>query len=152
MTTFTGTISTISSGETTTGLTKLNDFAGALKAASEAWSTYTPTLTNFTLGNGTLVARYLQVGKWLLYRLDVVGGTTSSASGAVTVPLPGGLTAHSSGLQSVTCRHYNGTNVVMGGSYVVASGTAINLATTAGNITTFGNGHEVTLSADLELA
>ena len=27
------------------------------------WRTYTPTLTNLTLGNGTLTAKYAQTGK-----------------------------------------------------------------------------------------
>lgn len=47
-----------------------------------AWTTWTPTLTNMTLGNGTVTARYTQIGKtvtgWFVF---VLGSTSTMGSG-----------------------------------------------------------------------
>jgi hypothetical protein len=60
-------------------------------ALSGAWTSYTPTITNFTLGNGTLSAAYKRIGsKTLLVRVNIGFGTTTSVSGAVTISLPVG--------------------------------------------------------------
>jgi len=53
------------------------------------FSTYTPTYTNFTLGNGTLnVARYAQSGKLVYFQVQITLGSTSSISGLVKISLP----------------------------------------------------------------
>jgi hypothetical protein len=41
------------------------------------WTTWTPTFTNFTLGNGTVTARYQQVGKTVNFSILVSLGSTS---------------------------------------------------------------------------
>lgn len=57
--------------------------------ATTAWVTFTPTLTNITLGNGTLTARYKQIGKTVLGQVRLTFGTTTSITGAPTrVNLP----------------------------------------------------------------
>lgn len=43
-----------------------------------AWKTWTPTLTNITLGNGTIVSRYTQVGKLVHAEFRFVLGSTSA--------------------------------------------------------------------------
>lgn len=43
-----------------------------------AWSTWTPTLTNLTLGNGTLTAKYKKTGKTIDFRFIMTLGSTSS--------------------------------------------------------------------------
>lgn len=54
-----------------------------------AHSTYTPTITGFTLGNGTVAGRYTQVGKWVWFEAQFTFGTTSAAaSAAPTCSLP----------------------------------------------------------------
>lgn len=53
-----------------------------------AWSTYTPTFTNFTLGNGTVIAKYFRVGRVVHVSVNVTLGTTSSVSGVITMSLP----------------------------------------------------------------
>lgn len=53
-----------------------------------AWKTYTPTLTNVTLGNGTLVARYIQIGKVVHMHFRITLGTTSAVSGTPIITLP----------------------------------------------------------------
>ena len=52
------------------------------------WTTWTPTLANFTLGNGTVTARYQQIGKTVNFSVKVILGSTSSVTGAVGVSLP----------------------------------------------------------------
>jgi hypothetical protein len=55
---------------------------------SGAWTTWTPTVTNFVKGNGTEVARYAQVGKTVFVEYSFTFGSTSSISGNPTIPLP----------------------------------------------------------------
>ena len=43
-----------------------------------AWPSWVPTWTNFTLGNGTQVAKYIQIGNTVFARLEVTLGSTSS--------------------------------------------------------------------------
>lgn len=60
-----------------------------LSTASDwSWDTWTPTWTNLTLGNGTLTAKYKQVGKTVQVHLKLVFGTTTSISGDATFSLP----------------------------------------------------------------
>jgi hypothetical protein len=53
-----------------------------------SWTTWTPTWTNLTLGNGVLNAKYTKIGKTVCLFLQLVWGTTTSASGAVQFSLP----------------------------------------------------------------
>lgn len=52
------------------------------------WISYTPTLNNMTLGNGTLVAKYRQIGKNIDLRISIVWGSTTSLSGSFSFSLP----------------------------------------------------------------
>lgn len=53
-----------------------------------AWITFTPTLTNITLGSGTLTARYQQRGRNVWYQFFLVWGVGTSASGTQTLSAP----------------------------------------------------------------
>ena len=46
------------------------------------WTTYTPTLNNWTKGNGTVVGRYQQIGKTTIVFFQFTFGSTSSVGGA----------------------------------------------------------------------
>ena len=52
------------------------------------WTAYTPTLTNHTLGNGTMEAKYQQAGGRVEFTIEYTWGSTSSVTGAVTFSLP----------------------------------------------------------------
>jgi len=53
------------------------------------YAAYTPTFTNFTLGNGTInVARWAQSGKMVHVYGQVTLGSTSSVTGNITLSLP----------------------------------------------------------------
>lgn len=91
-----------------------------------SWQSFTPTWTNFTVGNGTATCAYVQTGKMTAVRGRVVMGTTSSVSGSITFTLP--VTAISA---------YNqfdpvGTSVFTDtGTATYAGGALINSTTTA---------------------
>lgn len=77
-------------------------------AALGAWQTYTPvwtaSVTNPTLGNGTISGRYQQIGKTVqvVCRL-VIGSTTTLGSGywIFSLPVPGAATiCHGGGMAS----------------------------------------------------
>jgi len=53
-----------------------------------AWTSWTPTATNYTVGNGTVTARYVQLGKSVLFRFNFVLGSTSAISGDLNFTLP----------------------------------------------------------------
>jgi hypothetical protein len=52
------------------------------------WISWTPTLSNITLGNGTLVARYQQIGKTVNFYFVFQLGSTSAITGAAGFSLP----------------------------------------------------------------
>lgn len=58
------------------------------KLASEAWTTYTPTWVNLTVGNGVVTARWARLGRTVFVDVRLVWGTTTSASGSVQCDLP----------------------------------------------------------------
>lgn len=55
-----------------------------------AWSDYTPTFSNFTLGNGTVTGKYFRIGRLVHFIVQVTLGSTSSvsASGGIQASLP----------------------------------------------------------------
>ena len=63
------------------------------------YAAYTPTFTNFTLGNGTInVARWAQSGKMVHVYGQVTLGSTSSVSGNITLSLPATASSSTSGI------------------------------------------------------
>jgi hypothetical protein len=91
-------------GDLTTiaGLTPLNDdviqrksgawtnrtIAQLLADMVPAWTSYAPTWTNVTVGNGTSTGQYAQIGKLIIVRAALVFGSTTSISGVVRVSFP----------------------------------------------------------------
>jgi hypothetical protein len=71
------------------GASAIETLGDAIDATlGDAWVSYTPTFTNFVLGNGTISAFYKQVGKVVHTRGIVNLGSTSSVSGSLIVTLP----------------------------------------------------------------
>ena len=50
---------------------------------SQPWRSWTPLLTNVTIGNGSIVGAQKQIGKTTFYRLKIIFGTTSSITGTI---------------------------------------------------------------------
>jgi hypothetical protein len=61
------------------------------------WFTYTSTGTNITLGNGTIVAKYMTVGKTLWVTILFTLGSTSAVTGDVNFTLPIAVVAEGTG-------------------------------------------------------
>ncbi len=66
-------------------LQTLDDIATAL---TTGWTTYTPTLTNLTAGNATIVARYRRLGKTVDFRFKFKLGSTSAVGTTPMFTLP----------------------------------------------------------------
>ncbi len=69
--------------------------AGLSDYANTTWS---PTYTNVTVGNGTVVARYVQVGKLIHAYYKLTWGSTTSFAGVPIVSLPVASNANIQGL------------------------------------------------------
>lgn len=53
-----------------------------------AWASWTPTWTNLTVSGSTVVAKYIQIGKTVFFRVSVVLGSGNAPTGGVTLTLP----------------------------------------------------------------
>ena len=58
------------------------------KALGDAWASYTPTLGGWTLGNGTLVGKYMQANKLVIGRIEYTVGSLDTKSGTLTFATP----------------------------------------------------------------
>lgn len=65
--------------------TNLSTLTGELGGV---WKSWTPTWTNFTVGNATVDYKYTQIGKTVIARFGVVLGSTSSMGANPTLTLP----------------------------------------------------------------
>ena len=98
--------------------------------AGPTWTSYTPTYTNVTIGNGTVVAEYAVSGKIVWIRYLLTWGSTTSFSGTVGISFPTGYDADT-GLSTpaidsgnngfVTMRDANVNTFYSGQVYVTSS-------------------------------
>lgn len=70
-----------------------------------AWTTWTPSLTNLTLGSGTLTGRYRKRAKTLDFHFKFKYGAGSAVGTSPRFNIPSGLTLHSSyvALEDIPC-------------------------------------------------
>ena len=66
----------------------VRDNSNELAPFFAAWTTWTPSLTGITTGNGTVTAKYLQIGKMVQFRFKFQLGSTSAITGGPTITLP----------------------------------------------------------------
>jgi hypothetical protein len=79
------------------------------------YTAYTPSFTNFTLGNGTVVARYCQIGKTVFLEIKVTLGSTSVMGSDPYIFLPVNAKTLYGMQGSVTIQDY-GTVEYLGGA------------------------------------
>lgn len=72
----------------------VGDGSASQKVGMGAWKSWTPTPTNFTVGNGVLTAKYQQVGKTVICRFEFTLGSTSSMGTIPTFTIPVTAAAH----------------------------------------------------------
>jgi len=77
-------------------MTALGDFsAGDVLTAADlnaigTWTSFTPVFTNFTLGNGTVDARYCQINDLVFVEVRLTFGSTSYLTGGFIINNPVG--------------------------------------------------------------
>jgi hypothetical protein len=128
---------------------------------SYTWTSWTPTYTNLTVGNGTVTAKYIQIGKLVTAYWKIVFGSTTSVAGSVDLTLPINAVAEYAytpvGYAKSNADEYfmGGTalnnkwkiqNMIASGSFVYPSGIS---STSPNNWTT---GNYITLWASYEVA
>jgi hypothetical protein len=74
--------------EDTDGLELWNGTAWVQVITPGAWVAYTPSFSNFTLGNGTLSAFFTRIGRTVIARVRIVLGSTSSMGNFPNLTLP----------------------------------------------------------------
>lgn len=74
--------------------------AGGVSGMFGAWTTWTPTYANITVGNGTATASYIKIGKTVHFSYTLVLGSTSAIGTSPTFTLP--TAAASSGKNGFT--------------------------------------------------
>jgi hypothetical protein len=108
------------------------------------WNAWTPTWTNLTVGNGSVVAYYAEVNGIVFYQVEVNWGSTTSASGSwqCTAPITQETTqdwhtGDTAALYNSGSSIYTGTTMVLNSSgtkifwyHNTASGTFANLTGT----------------------
>jgi len=80
-------------GEKPTASTLNQHIRDNFKAIGDAWTSYAPSTTNVTLGNGTLTGAWSQAGKDTNFRIKLVFGSTTALTGSPTFTLPAAATA-----------------------------------------------------------
>lgn len=125
-----------------------------------AWSGYTPTFTNLTVGNGTTAFTYVQIGKTVHVRGRLTFGSTTSVTGAISISLPvtataqffvPNVSARSGGADyAMYAAAATGTIAI---NAIGSAGTYANRVTTSATIPgTWANGDNITFSATYEAA
>jgi len=110
---------------------RINDALTALDAQIVLPTSWTPTWTNLSIGNGTVVAKYGRSGKWIVCRLSIVLGSTTLISGSVSFTLPATRAAYggSAGVTPLgTCYLFDTS------ALIVLQGTITNASPTTGLI------------------
>lgn len=90
------------SGEIPSAATFNTHVRDNLLAIGQPWLTYAPTLTNWTLGNGTLDGWYIRAGKLVHGKVWLTLGSTSTMSGTLAISLPVSKVVDNAGGTAVT--------------------------------------------------
>ncbi len=106
-----------------------------------AWTTYTPVLTGPTLGNGSISARYLKIGKMVTVEVRFALGSTSTIGADNFISLPFNA-AQSAGLTIPVTLMDFGTTQFMGIGYLQYADTIRLLV--ANTTTSYGSAALVT--------
>lgn len=118
-----------------------------------AWTSWSPTFTGFTIGNGTVTARYTLIGKTVHARFHILYGSTTQITGDFGISNPVTAAANA-GTGNITPRGqfiaFNGGTIhngVMGNTsttatnmrFIVASGTYASLFIAPNSTTPFAS-------------
>lgn len=96
-------------------------------APDVAWTDWSPTLANVTVGNGTTTAKYFKFGRSVVFELKFVMGSTSAMGTNPTYTLP--VTANAR--YTLNIEHY-GTISILDSGTAILSGQSFASSTTVG--------------------
>lgn len=84
------------------------------------WQTWTPTYANFTIGNGTVVSRYVQIGKEITVYFEWTLGSTSAVGtgGTISTPVTAASTYTATDNTLGTCRLFDDNLTVEAHGYI----------------------------------
>lgn len=118
--TFTGTVA----GPIINATTKFQVNGVDVTGLTGAWTAFTPTLTNWGVGNGTWASYYTQIGKTVIWQMRFTLGTNTTKSGSPVFSLP--VTAARSGsyIGGTQAMFRAGTTAYAGSVWVDTSTTA----------------------------
>ena len=133
-----------------------------------AWTTWTPTWTNLTVGNGGQTARYVQLGKAVFFWLKLEFGSTTSITGEprFTYPISASNSDSGSaaqiqfsyvdtGVQFYSGQSHPGTNTQTTARLNVSNTSGSYLTPTSVNTTvpfTWGSGDVIWIQGSYEVA
>lgn len=103
-----------------------------VNGVTSAWSSYSPTDANITVGNGSQSAFWKKVGRTIHFTWSLTLGSSSSIGTAAAVGLP----EAAAGVRHAVAARYNdtGTREWVGAARIASSGsTAVLLHTESGN-------------------
>jgi hypothetical protein len=108
---------------------------------SWAWQSWTPTWTNVTIGNATVGAKYIQIGKTVIFKLYVTLGSTTSISGVMKFSLPVTMATNFTDLSigSGSAEHSGGALVFLEANPVSTTVLAIYYHSVSGSSVVAGN-------------
>lgn len=105
-----------------------------------AWTGYTPTWTGSVsdpaIGNGTIAGAYQLIGKQMAFRLDMVAGTTTTfGSGFWTLGLPPGVSAKTGARQTALAMgQVVGSSTAAGICFIASGGTNFQICKVDGTL------------------
>jgi hypothetical protein len=106
------------------------DYTWTAPSSFGTWTSFTPTWTNLTVGNGTVTAKYVQNGKIVTFRVKLIWGSTTSITGDVGInwPIAAASTEAAQGATTTVIFEKSGAGPKLGlASNAGASTTKINL-------------------------
>lgn len=96
-----------------------------------AWTPYTPTNTNITVGNGAQVAKYTRVGRLVTVSYDLLWGSTTAFTGNIRIGVP--VAAAATGVWTASAVLLDASvNDFPGGVYLMGGGTQVFVVKAAG--------------------
>jgi hypothetical protein len=119
--------------------------ASQLNSIGESAVVYTPTLTNLTLGNGTINAKYVRVNKLVFVQISLVFGSTSSMGSNPSFSLPVAGAGTLGGAQGWTRILDSGVAFYMGTVAVNTTAATPNVSGASGTYVTEAGGLTATV-------
>ena len=114
---------------------QVDGFVTSLGGTNTPWVSYTPTYSGLTIGNATVDAKYKQIGKTVIGRVNVKLGSTSSVTGTIAIsppitPIVGTNYSYNCNLVDAGTAYYVGHAVYEGTRFTIfAVGTGATYAT-----------------------